>query len=233
MLTVHPQARPLPRKRLPKPDAINLKTRERILQTAFEMFGRYGYDGVSIGQLSEACDLTRGALYWYFIGKEALFVECVKRLRKLFVAHIYAPMVRASNPKEQMLKFFQGIESVLNDSENLESVSGLLIGIGRVDRDLIKEFRTRARRDAEHFLANILENGRKSGQFRFIGDALPIARTLFVAMEGCLAQARVATVDQTTETVQGFARWFFLAYSADSPAGPGLQPALLQPACLS
>lgn len=200
-----------------KPAAIDTETRERILQTAFEMFGRYGYDGVSIDQISKACSLSKGAMYWYFRNKEALFVECVKRLRKLFVAHIYGPMAGADDPKEQMLKFFQGIESVLNDSENLESVSGLLIGVGRVDRDLIKEFRTRARRDAEHFLANILENGRQSGQFRFIGDALPIAHALFIVLEGCLVQARADTAEQTADAVHRFAVGFFLACGTRPP----------------
>ena len=206
-----------------KPAAIDIETRERILQTAFEMFGRYGYDGVSIDQISKACGLSKGAMYWYFRNKEALFVECVKRLRKLFVAHIYGPMAGADAPKEQMLKFFQGIESVLNDSENLESVSGLLIGIGRVDRDLIKEFRVRARRDAEHFLANILENGRKEHQFRFVGDALPIARALFIVLEGCLVQARADTAEQTADAVHRFAVGFFLACGTRPPPELGFE----------
>jgi AcrR family transcriptional regulator len=206
-----------------KPATIDTETRERILQTAFEMFGRYGYDGVSIDQISKACSLSKGAMYWYFRNKEALFVECVKRLRKLFVAHIYGPMAGADNPKEQMLKFFQGIESVLNDSENLESVSGLLIGIGRVDRDLIKEFRTRARRDAEHFLASILENGRQGHQFRFVGDALPIARALFIVLEGCLVQARADTAEQTADAVHRFAVGFFLACGTRPPPELGFE----------
>ncbi len=206
-----------------KPATIDTETRERILQTAFEMFGRYGYDGVSIDQISKACSLSKGAMYWYFRNKEALFVECVKRLRKLFVAHIYGPMAGADDPKEQMLKFFQGIESVLNDSENLESVSGLLIGIGRVDRDLIKEFRVRARRDAEHFLAGILENGRQSRQFRFMGEALPIARALFIVLEGCLVQARADTAEQTADAVHRFAVGFFLACGTRPPAELGFE----------
>ncbi|TFZ82992.1 TetR/AcrR family transcriptional regulator [Candidatus Macondimonas diazotrophica] len=207
----------------PKPAVIDLETRERILQTAFEMFGRYGYDGVSIDQISKACGLSKGAMYWYFRNKEALFVECVKRLRKLFVAHIYGPMAGADNPCEQMLKFFQGIESILKDSENLESVSGLLIGVGRVDRDLIKEFRVRARRDAEQFLASILENGRQFKHFRFLGDALPVARALFIVLEGCLVQARSDTAEQTADAVHRLALGFFLACGAKPPAELGYE----------
>ena len=204
-----------------KPAYLDLETRERILQTAFEMFGRFGYDGVSIDQISKACSLSKGAMYWYFRNKEALFVECVKRLRKLFVAHIYGPMAGADDPKEQMLKFFQGIESILQDSENLESVSGLLIGVGRVDRNLIKEFRVRARRDAERFLAGILDNGRASGQFRFVGEALPVARALFIVLEGCLVQARTDTAEQTADAVHRLALGFYLACGAKPPAELG------------
>ncbi|MDY6941421.1 MAG: TetR/AcrR family transcriptional regulator [Pseudomonadota bacterium] len=211
-----------------KPD--EQETGERILQTAFEMFGRYGYDGVSIDQISRKCSLSKGALYWYYRNKEALFFECLKRLRKLMVAHVYGPMAATDDPREQMLLFFQGIESVLNDSENLESVSGLLIGVGRVDRSLIQEFRSRARLDAEQFLARILDNGRKMGHFRFYDESsIPIARALFVIIEGCLVQARSETAEHTADALHQIAIGFFLACGCRPPAALGHEPARSRP----
>lgn len=204
------------RKIAPKPR--DADTGERILQIAFEMFGRYGYDGVSIDQISKACDLSKGAMYWYYKNKEALFVECVKHMRKLMVAHIYGPMRSATDPKTQMLMFFQGIKSILDDQENLESVSGLLIGIGRIDKPLIREFRTRARHEAEAFMASILENGRAQGQFHFKGTALPKARALFVILEGCLIQARAETAEQTKDALANISVGFYLACGSTPPA---------------
>lgn len=196
-------------------------TGERILQTAFEMFGRYGYDGVSIDHISKACGLSKGALYWYYRNKEALFVECLKRLRKLMIAHIYGPMAATDDPREQMQLFFTGIESVLNDQENLESVAGLLIGVGRVDKDLVKEFRKRARHEAEEFIARILEKGREQGAFRFYPPALPISRALFVIVEGCIVQARAETAEHTADALHHIAIGFYLAMGARPPESLG------------
>ncbi len=197
------------------------ETSERILQVAFEMFGRYGYDGVSIDQISKACSLSKGALYWYYRNKEQLFVECLKRLRKLLIAHIYGPMAATSDPKMQMLMFFNGIETVLNDQENLESIAGLLIGVGRVDKPLVKEFRGRARFEAEKFLASILERGREQGQFHFTGPVQPIARALFVIVEGCIVQARAETSEHTADALHNIAVGFYLACGTPPPAELG------------
>ncbi|HJO35705.1 MAG: TetR/AcrR family transcriptional regulator [Pseudomonadota bacterium] len=193
-------------------------TGERILETAFVMFGRYGYDGVSIDQIAKACKLSKGALYWYYRNKEALFVECLKRLRKLLVAHIYGPMAATDDPREQMRLFFLGIESALNDSEHLDSLAGLLIGIGRTDKQLVKDFRARARVEAEEFIGHVLEQGRQRGQFQFNGPPRPLSRALFVIVEGAFAQARAETAEQTADALHQIAIAFFLAMQATPPA---------------
>ncbi|WP_290648466.1 helix-turn-helix domain-containing protein, partial [Aquisalimonas sp.] len=53
------------------------QTREHVRDAAFRLFGRHGYDGVSIDTIARAVGLSKGALYWHFDGKEALFKECL------------------------------------------------------------------------------------------------------------------------------------------------------------
>lgn len=48
-------------------------TRDGLIATARELFGRHGYDGVSIAAVLEAAGVARGALYHHFASKEALF----------------------------------------------------------------------------------------------------------------------------------------------------------------
>lgn len=61
------------------------KTKDRILASAIELFSRYGFDKVSIGQIMTAAKMTHGAFYAHFDSKEALFkasfIETLQRSR--------------------------------------------------------------------------------------------------------------------------------------------------------
>ncbi|APZ43972.1 TetR/AcrR family transcriptional regulator [Acidihalobacter ferrooxydans] len=66
-----------------------LRTRERIMQSATELFCRYGFDRVSIDQIMHLARMTRGAFYAYFESKEALYNESVHAtLRRSRVARL-------------------------------------------------------------------------------------------------------------------------------------------------
>ena len=63
-------------------------SRERLCRTALRLFAERGYDGVSNRQIVEACGLTRGAIYWYFEGKEDLFATVVGEALQRFEARV-------------------------------------------------------------------------------------------------------------------------------------------------
>lgn len=49
------------------------ETKNRILQSATELFCRHGFEKVSIGQIMKLARMTHGAFYAHFESKEALF----------------------------------------------------------------------------------------------------------------------------------------------------------------
>lgn len=50
-----------------------LVTRERILKAGFECFNSNGYEQTSLAAIAQAAGVTRGAIYWHFEDKRALF----------------------------------------------------------------------------------------------------------------------------------------------------------------
>lgn len=50
-------------------------TRQRILQTARELFMKHGYDGVNMRELAEMAGVNKGLLHYYFKTKESIFKE--------------------------------------------------------------------------------------------------------------------------------------------------------------
>jgi AcrR family transcriptional regulator len=55
-------------------------TRERLLASARELFGRDGYEATSIEAVLEAAGVTRGALYHHFASKAQLFDAVLERV---------------------------------------------------------------------------------------------------------------------------------------------------------
>lgn len=56
-------------------------TKERALAAALELFGRKGYDGVSMNDIAQAVGVRAPSLYKHFEGKEALFAAVAPEVR--------------------------------------------------------------------------------------------------------------------------------------------------------
>lgn len=53
------------------------RTRQRIIEAAAQLFGKYGYEAISIKSIMEVCGLTPGGFYSHFESKQALYLEAV------------------------------------------------------------------------------------------------------------------------------------------------------------
>lgn len=56
------------------------KTRELIVNTAYELFLKKGYDATTLKDIVEKADLSRGAMYWYFDNKDDLYSEVISNI---------------------------------------------------------------------------------------------------------------------------------------------------------
>lgn len=55
-------------------------TRNRILDAAVEVFGRQGVSQTSLNDVAREAGVTRGAIYWHFENKVAMFAAMIERL---------------------------------------------------------------------------------------------------------------------------------------------------------
>ncbi|HHW13810.1 MAG TPA: TetR/AcrR family transcriptional regulator [Firmicutes bacterium] len=53
------------------------ETRDRIVAEARQVFARKGYDGATMAEIARRVQITEGAIYRHFAGKEKLFLACV------------------------------------------------------------------------------------------------------------------------------------------------------------
>ena len=52
---------------------------ERILDSAFSVFGEYGFQATTLKQIAQGAGISSGSVYTYFPDKEALFTAAVNR----------------------------------------------------------------------------------------------------------------------------------------------------------
>jgi AcrR family transcriptional regulator len=74
-------------------------TRDALVATARELFGRHGYDGTSIEAILDAAGVARGALYHHFANKAELFDAVLDRE----MAAMAATVATAARPVQDPL----------------------------------------------------------------------------------------------------------------------------------
>ena len=82
-------------------------TREKIIESAFESFFELGYAETSLSLIAENAGMTRGAIYWHFKDKNALYREVVKiAAEKADVVKFAYSLSEDLSYKERMLSLF-------------------------------------------------------------------------------------------------------------------------------
>lgn len=63
-------------------------TRDKLLNAAIDVFGRYGFDGATTRKLADAAGVNLQAIPYYFGGKEGLFIASADHLATLIGGHV-------------------------------------------------------------------------------------------------------------------------------------------------
>ena len=188
-------------------------TLKLIQDRAFVLFGRNGYEGVSIGDLAKETGLSKGALYWHYRGKEALFLDCLKKLHDIFDEHIFDPMRTHNQGVMRILLMFRGLEKLAADPRIAEGVAGYWLIPSNPETQMFiqaqRAFETRARDTLEH----TLRLGVEQGHFDYKGDLEDMARAIISLVEAVILPIRYLNQAEVHSIIGVLARTLFRAYA--------------------
>lgn len=95
------------------------QTKEKILNTALELFCQKGYYKTSTNEIARAANISIGNLYFYFPNKETIFLEILDQyhqsFQKIHDAFLHEIEYSSENPMEFLRKL---IEMIIENHEN-------------------------------------------------------------------------------------------------------------------
>lgn len=95
---------------MPGPDR---DAREDLVVKLFEMFAQRGYEGVSIGDISQATGLGRSSLYHHFPrGKEEMAEAVIASTRAALEHKVFAPLKRGSGVAARIDAMFAAVNTI-------------------------------------------------------------------------------------------------------------------------
>ena len=178
---------------------------QEILATAAALFGERGYDAVSLDDVAERLDVTKGSLYYYFPGKDELAVAAIETLGADWTSRLERLAATTEGSPPERLRALIREHVAIAVGEYPAALRLFLVPSTWPDdpRERIKELRRRH----DQVFRGVLEEGLASGGFAVIGvdstlqcmDAAMAQAPLWCA--GVEDEARERALDELADTL--------------------------------
>lgn len=79
----------------------------QIIDAAQKRFGLYGIEKTSMREIAEDLNLTKGSLYYYFPGKEELYIAVIEKEQTEFIRSLEEIITGINEPEEILMQFVE------------------------------------------------------------------------------------------------------------------------------
>ena len=175
----------------------SVQKRKFILDTARKVFMEKGFKRVTMKDIVEACDISRGGLYLYFSSTEEIFLE-VLRMESEETDDVFSDNIKEDATAADILMLFlkEHKKELLRKKDTLTQATYEFYfenQLAKKDNILKKQFES-----AEFIIQRLIESGVENGEF-FCEDCEGAARNIMLVLEGLKISAQ--TVGVTAESV--------------------------------
>jgi TetR/AcrR family transcriptional repressor of nem operon len=179
-------------------------TRRELLDLAETLVRTRGYNGFSYRDLAEQIGIKTASIHYHFPTKGDLGEALIENEREVFARNLAQLDAAEKDPRRRLERFIQLFQASTIGCDNRMCLGAMLAVEQETLPDAVGEAVRRLFAANEDWLAKLLEEGRKTRQFRFKGSADVAARFLFSSLEGALLTARAF---HDTGRFEATARW--------------------------
>jgi AcrR family transcriptional regulator len=187
----------------PKPD-VSAERKQQIYQAALACFNRKGYYQTTMDDIVVESGLSKGALYWYFDSKKALFISLLSDfmtpMGQEWEAIVDDPTMTAAQKMRMMLAYFRA------QFDEMVEFFGLVIeawaqthfddDVQQLTHDLYKPY--------QGFMERILEEGIAQGEFRQ-ADVASTSAVILTLFDGLTLAVGAGMIDQQPDDLMAAA----------------------------
>ena len=183
-------------------------TRERILQAAFTVLSRQGYENTSTKDIAEEAGVATGLVHYHYKSKQQLVLAVLEYVcQKVELG--------AVGGEEGALQAFEHTKAMLKEMRDTHALYIQLIGVGLHDKAIgngVRQFIRDDRANVEEIARRVL--GERNAD---TSSARPIAGVVWAAILGIMVQSLVDPEFNADEAVDTLAA---MSLSAVYTAGP-------------
>lgn len=143
-------------------DEVTTLKRDRILKETAALFSERGYHGTTIDDIAERFGATKPFVYYHFNSKIELLVEICERGTREALRAADRAMAITGSPRQRLEQFVRNFTSAALDNQEFVTIyfrEG--INLPATDSERINAMR----KDIDHKLTRLLEDGVRSGDF--------------------------------------------------------------------
>lgn len=172
-----------------------MSNKDKIVDSAIELFHLYGYDATSIDMLIKKAGVSKSNFYYYFEGKEQLGLDVLTKLADNQIRELSEIMETDLNAVEQFLECYKKAASVQGVLLEQTVYGGSFFGNLALEQSSINEkFRSILERYFQEIKALVegcLIRGIEQGFFREEINPGEVARSMVSMFEGAVLMAKV------------------------------------------
>jgi AcrR family transcriptional regulator len=194
------------------------ETRARLLKAAAECFAQRGYDAASVSEICRRAEVSKGAFYYHFASKQALFLELLGSWLAGLDTQLEASRVGAATVPEEILRMAKAARPVFQMTDDYIPI--FLEFFTQANRDpAVWQATIEPYRRYRAFFARLIQAGIDEGSLREV-DSDTAAQVLVSLSVGLLLQALFAPAGADWAQVAQDGIQMFLEGLASKDANP-------------
>jgi AcrR family transcriptional regulator len=165
------------------------KTREQrrrqILETAFEIFSKKGYNATKVSDIAERAGVSQGTIYWYFDSKEDLLTQSLLSFFDQMSQGMIESLEQFPSATQKLRSLADILDSFIKSAEGLFIIflefwasSSQREQVGKIWTDILVQYKD--------FLSNIIHEGIQNGEFKPV-DADGLVWAVMATYDGLAA----------------------------------------------
>jgi AcrR family transcriptional regulator len=150
--------------------------RDRVLDSAVDLFAKHGYDGTSVAQVIAQAGVAKGGFYHHFASKEALLYEVYGDLISRQLAAMDEIFARELSPADTL----RALIADLVESTAASAQRALVFWreLNKLGNERTEQYR-RARRRYHDSVQRLVRDGQASGAFAAVASPEVVTFTIF------------------------------------------------------